>query len=75
MGSEKNAAELEKERIKASSYLRQYGWHCTTVAYVRFLQVVPQVEESLMEILRDERLAQNVDGTTAEAGFEAGSWK
>ena len=49
----KDAADLETARIKASEHLREYGWQCKTCPCLKFLQVVPQVEESLLEILKD----------------------
>ena len=52
-GGLEDAAELEKARLKASAFLRQYDWHCSTCPCEKFMQVVPQVQESLLEILKD----------------------
>ena len=49
----KDAAELEKARLRAAEFLRQKDWHCSTCPCVKFLQVVPQVQQSLLEILKD----------------------
>ena len=51
-GNLKDARDLEKERFKASDFLRQKDWHCRTCPSVKFVQVVPQVEETLLEILK-----------------------
>jgi len=59
-GEMKDAAELEKARLRAAEFLRQKDWHCSTCPCVKFLQVVPQVQESLLDILKDP-VFQNSD--------------
>lgn len=59
-GDLKDAAELEKARLKSSEFLLKKDWHCSTCPCVKFLQVVPQVEQSLLEILNDP-VFQNSD--------------
>ena len=50
-------SDMEKERINASEYLRNQGWHCTACPCVKLTQVVHQ--KDLMDILQDPIFRKN----------------